>query len=88
LLIFGVDNDREHGDRVACAQYALHGIGQEEPPDCAPARMRRARESADECGRDGVVSRKLAGDLLRQVVDHERQRTETVEAIKELQKAS
>lgn len=80
MLVLGIDNDREYGQRTACPQYASHGIGQQKTADSAASRMRRAGEPTDEGGRDGFVLGKLAADFVRQVFDHQRQRTETVEA--------
>jgi len=80
LLVLGIDNDREYGQRTACPQYASHRIGQQKTADSAASRLRRAGEPTDEGGRDGFVRGKLAADFVRQVIDHQRQRTETVEA--------
>jgi hypothetical protein len=80
LLVLGIDNDREYGQRTACPQYASHSIGQQKTPDSATSRMRRSGEPTDEGGRDGFVPGKLAADFLGQVIDHQGQRTETVEA--------
>ena len=30
LLVLGIDNDREYGQRTACPQYASHSISQQE----------------------------------------------------------
>jgi hypothetical protein len=79
LLVLGIDNDREYGQRTACPQYASHSISQQKTPDSAALRMRRAGEPTDEGGRDGFVPGKLAADFLGQVIDHQRQRTETIE---------
>jgi hypothetical protein len=79
LLVLGIDNDREYGQRTAYPQYASHSIGQQKTPDSAASRMRRTGESTDEGGRDGFVPGKLAADFLGQVIDHQGQRTETVE---------
>jgi hypothetical protein len=79
LLLLGIDNDREYGQRTACPQYASHSIGQQKTPDSAASGMRRMGESTDEGGRDGCVPGKLAADFLGQVIDHQGQRTETIE---------
>ena len=79
MLVLGIDNDREYGQRTACPQYASHSIGQQKTPDFAASCMRRAGEPTDEGGRDGFVPGKLAADFLGQVIDHQGQRTETVE---------
>ena len=79
MLVLGIDNDREYGQRTACPQYASHSIGQKKTPDSAASRMRRTGEPTDEGGRDGFVPGKLAADFLRQVIDHQGQRTKTVE---------
>jgi hypothetical protein len=79
LLVLGIDNDCEYGQRTACPQYASHSIRQKKTPDSAASRMRRTGEPTDEGGRDGFVPGKLAADFLRQVIDHQGQRTKTVE---------
>jgi hypothetical protein len=68
MIVFGVDDDCEHGEGTACAQDASHGVGQEEIPDPFPAYLLVTGKPADERRRYRIVPRQLSGDLLGQVV--------------------
>jgi hypothetical protein len=79
VIVFGVNDDCEYREGAPCAQYASHGISQEEFPDSFPAHLLVAGKPTDEGGRDRIVSRQLAGKLVRQIVDRQGERTQAVE---------
>lgn len=78
--VFGIDNDGKHRERLACAKNSANRVRQQQFADALATDPLVPRQSPDQRGRNGVVPWQLARDLVRQVLEAERERTQAVEA--------
>ena len=78
-VVYGVDDDCEHREGATGAQDASYRVREKKLSDSLPPRFLVASKSADKRGRDGFVPRQLSGNLARQVVEGQGERTEAVE---------